>query len=129
MLKRKIIRMMTKKIRLFIILALFSAANLVALPPAFAETPSFTLPYRGENRWVHVDDNSPLNNMTDYAKKNKIYTFRVILPENNNTNLYIERLLVLSRIMKSRLNRESIIFRQDLGDASPNTIKIIPIED
>lgn len=96
---------------------------------ALAEAPSFTLPYRGENRWVHVEDNKPLNDMTDYARKNKVYTFRVVLPENNNTNLYIERLLVLSRIMKARLNRDSIVFRQDLGETPTNTITLSPIED
>lgn len=104
-------------------------ASVTLAPVALAETPAFTLPYRAENRWVHVDDNKPLNNLTDYAKENKVYTFRVVLPENDKTNLYIERLLVLSRIMKARLNRDSIIFRQDLGETPENTIKLTPIED
>ena len=94
-----------------------------------ADPLSYTLPYREDNRWVHVEDNKPLNDMTDYAKKNNVYSFRVILPENNKTNLYIERLLVLSRIMKTRLNRENIVFRQDLGDTPKNTIKLVPIEE
>lgn len=105
------------------------AVSVIVPALAYAGSPSFTLPYRGENRWVHVEDNKPLNQLTNYAKKNKVYTFRVVLPENNNTNLYIERLLVLSRIMKARLNRESIVFRQDLGETPKNTITLTPIED
>ena len=96
---------------------------------ALAEDPSYTLPYREDNRWVHVEDNKPLNDLTNYAEENSVYSFRVVLPENDKTNLYIERLLVLSRIMKARLDRESIVFRQDLGDTPNNTIKLIPFED
>ena len=113
------------------IMTLLSAFFVSLLLPVLtqAEDLSYTLPYREENRWVHVEDNQPLNDMTNYAEKNDVYTFRVILPENDKTNLYIERLLVLSRIMKARLDRESIVFRQDLGDTPNNTIKLIPIED
>ena len=111
----------------FVVASFFTV---VAAPlTAFAETPSFTLPYRAENRWVHVEDNKPLNNLTNYAAKNNVYTFRVVLPESGQTNLYIERLLVLSRIMKSRLKRDSIVFRQDLGQTPDNTITITPIEE
>ena len=111
-------------------LLLFSLFVSMLLPTlAMAEDPSYTLPYREDNRWVHVEDNKPLNDLTNYAEENSVYSFRVVLPENDKTNLYIERLLVLSRIMKARLDRESIVFRQDLGDTPNNTIKLIPIEE
>lgn len=105
------------------------AALALYMPSAQAETPTFTLPYRAENRWVHMEDNKSLNDLTNYAAKEQIYSFQVILPESTETNLYIERLLVLSRIMKGRLKRDSIVFRQDLGQTPANTIRVTPLEE
>ena len=119
---------MKKNLKTITLLIGFFVSTLVPAL-ALAEDLSYTLPYREDNRWVHVEDNKPLNDLTNYAEENGVYTFRVILPENDKTNLYIERLLVLSRIMKARLDRESIVFRQDLGDTPDNTIKLIPIDD
>ena len=119
---------MKLKLKTLPLLSAFLVSMLLPLP-APAEDFSYTLPYRDDNRWVHVEDNQPLNDLTNYAEENSVYSFRVVLPENDKTNLYIERLLVLSRIMKARLDRESIVFRQDLGDTPKNTIKLIPIEE
>lgn len=110
-----------------LILTVFAVIVILPAVTMAQSVPSFTLPYRAENRWVHVEDNKPLNNLTDFAEEKNIYTFQVVLPESGKTNLYIERLLVLSRIMKSRLDRDSIVFRQDLGNTPDNTIKITPI--
>ena len=113
------------------------AMGMALTPVSFATTaraqevvathyPNFVLPYRSSNRWVHQEDKKQLDALTRYAKRENIYSFDIILPENSDNNMYIERLLVLSRIMKSRLKRETIVFRQELGATPPNTITVTP---
>ena len=104
------------------------------ISPAFAQEgdvvekvyPTFVLVYRDNNRWVHQIDKKPLDDLSRYAKREGIMSFDVILPDRHESNVYIERLLVLSRILKSRLRKESIVFRQELGTTSPNTISVTP---
>jgi len=88
--------------------------------------PTYVLVYRNQNRWVDQREKESLDNLTRYAKRNKINSFSIVLPENADNNLYIERLLVLSHIMKSRLRNDTIVFRQELGKTPANTISVTP---
>ena len=108
-------------------------AATVAIPaPVHAEEakathyPTFVLQYRKSNRWVAQEDKEGLDALSRYAKREGLYSFDIVLPEGNDTNVSIERLLVLSRILKSRLRRETIVFRQELGVTPPNTISVTP---
>lgn len=115
-----------------VFMAVVTPALFFSSPAAYAQStvtknyPTFVLPYRSNNRWVHQQDKDPLDALTRYAQRENIYSFSIILPENSDNNVYIERLLVLSRIMKSRLKRDTIVFRQELGTTPPNTISVTP---
>ena len=108
--------------------ALLGLPSAIAADDAATVTnyPTYVLLYRGTNRWVSQDDKESLDALSRYAKRNQIFSFRIVLPENSDNNLYIERLLVLSRIMKSRLRNDTIVFRQELGQTPPNTISVTP---
>ena len=108
------------------------AATVVTPAPAYAQEamakhyPTFVLQYRKSNRWVAQEDKEGLDALSRYAKREGLYSFDIVLPEGNDTNVSIERLLVLSRILKSRLRCETIVFRQELGVTPPNTISVTP---
>ena len=103
-------------------------ADAVAADRAETNYPTFVLEYRKNNRWVDQREKEGLDALTRYAKRNKIISFNIVLPKNSDNNLYIERLLILSRIMKSRLRNDTIVFRQELGTTPANTISVTPSE-
>ncbi len=117
--------------KIITILSLLVIATSTAFVPAASadDAASFTIKYRDSNRWVHKSDKQPLNKLTRYAARNKVYSFEIILPEDSDNNVYIERLLILSRIMKSRLKQDTIVFRQKLGDTPSNSIRVTPFKE
>ena len=94
-----------------------------------ADAQGFTLKYRGENRWVHQADKAQLNALSNYANTHQVHTFEVVMPEQASEPVYIERLLILSKILKQRLHQPVVVFRQSSsGTTPPNTIRIMPVD-
>jgi len=111
-------------------LVIVCAAAIMAGPHVAqaADAQGFTLKYRGENRWVHQDDKAQLNALSNYANAHQVHTFEVIMPEQASEPVYIERLLILSKILKQRLHQPVVVFRQSSsGETPPNTIRIMPV--
>lgn len=117
--------------KIITILSLLVIATSTVLVPTVSadDVASFTITYRDDNRWVHKSDKRSLNKLTRYAARNKVYSFEIILPEDSDNNTYIERLLILSRIMKSRLKQDTIVFRQKLGSTPSNSIRVTPFKE
>lgn len=83
------------------------------------------IPYRDNNHWVHQDDKAPLNKLTRDAASERATTFDFILPDGGADNpLYMDRLIILRDILKSRLKDGSIVFHQREGNTPANTITI-----
>jgi hypothetical protein len=107
----------------FALLAAALAAPLVGIAQT-AERPSFVLPYRGDNRWVHVDDNRPLVALFEAARVRNAATFDVIVPDNAASLATTERLEVLATLLSGR-QKKGVTLRQINGATPANTLTVL----
>lgn len=92
--------------------------------PVIASAATYTLPYKKDNRWVAKEDAKELRLLVKEAKKTKKYHVQVQLPEKANTQLYLERLEILRKILERNLKR-GVIIEQVAGNATSNKITVM----
>jgi len=108
--------------RLIMTLALGLIALTVSSNATAEAGGSFTLPYKGENRWVASNDGKDLRTLIKTARKKKATHFYVQLPEEGRT-ASIERLIVLRDILEKNL-KSGITLEEVDGTPEANTLAV-----
>lgn len=94
--------------------------------PVWAAEKTFTLTYKGTQRWVAQADAAPLRALSKTARTLKTNRFTVILPSQNR-ELAVERLLVVRDILSTNLKTQ-VVLEEIAGETPANTLTVQAIE-